>query len=370
MSQTAIPYVFMRGGTSRGPYFRRSDLPEERETLSKVLIAAMGGGHRLNIDGLGGGDAVTTKVAMLSKSDDEWADIDYFFAQVAVEKTLVDYTPTCGNILVGAGPAAIELGLVSAQEGITPVKIRAINTGARVLAQVLTHAVSIQNGAVVYDGDVEIAGVPGTAAPVSLSFLDVIGGTTGSLLPTGNLQDEIDGVKVTCLDVAMPVVIARASDLGLSGYENAQVLDENRPFFDRMERIRRKAGLMMGLGDVAQSVVPKFAVVAPPQQGGELAARYFMPWKTHPAMAITGAQCIAACGLIPGTVADGLCTRPETSPVSYNIEHASGLLDVLIDFSQDETSGFSLHSAGLVRTARKLADGKVYIPSSIWDGLV
>ena len=365
MSQTAIPYVFMRGGTSRGPYFRRGDLPEERETLSKVLIAAIGGGHRLNIDGLGGGDAVTTKVAMLSKSDDEWADIDYFFAQVAVEKTLVDYTPTCGNILVGAGPAAIELGLVAAQEGTTPVKIRAINTGARVLSHVLT-----QDGAVVYDGDVEIAGVPGTAAPVSLSFLDVIGGTTGALLPTGNLQDEIDGVKVTCLDVAMPVVIARAADLGVSGYESAQELDDNRPFFDRMEGIRRKAGLMMGMGDVAQSVVPKFAVVAPPQQGGELAARYFMPWKTHPAMAITGAQCIAACGLIPGTVADGLCARPETSPVSYRIEHASGLLEVLIDFSQDEANGFSLHSAGLVRTARKLADGKVYIPSAIWDGLL
>ena len=364
MSQTAIAYIFMRGGSSRGTYFHRADLPEDRETLSKTLIAVTGSGHRLNIDGLGGGDAVTTKVAMLSPSPDGWADVDYFFAQIAVEKKLVDYQPTCGNILAGVGPAAIEMGLVAPQNGSTIVNIRAVNTGARIIAKICTKA-----GQVIYGGDSEIAGVPGTAAPIALSFLDVVGSVTGAFLPTRSLQDRVDGIALTCMDVAMPVVIARAADFGLTGHESTRVLDDNRDFFARMEAIRRQAGQLMRLGDVAQSVIPKFALIAPANQGGTMAARYFMPWKTHPAMAVTGAQCIAACALTQGTVADGLLSRPEQSPFSFVVEHPSGVMDVLIDFSLDATKqpGFTLHSAGLVRTARKLADGHVYVPTTVWN---
>lgn len=361
MTQTAIPYIFMRGGTSRGPYFRREDLPEDRETLAKVLIAAVGSGHALNIDGIGGGAAVTTKVAMLSRSEDDWADIDYFFAQVSVEEQLVDFKPTCGNILSGVGPAALDMGLIAPSGEVTEIRIRAVNTGARVVARVQTPG-----GELTFDGNTEIAGVPGNSAPVQLRFMGVVGSSTGAFLPTGSLRDVIDGIEVTCMDVAMPVVIARAADFGLAGHESAGDLDANRSFFDRMESIRRKAGAAMGMGDVSTSVTPKFAIFAPAAQGGTIAARYFMPWNTHPTMAVTGAQCIASCALTPGSVADGMLDRPTESPAEIVLEHPSGTIDVLVDF--DTSDGFALNAAGLVRTARKLADGNIYIPRAVWAG--
>ncbi|WOI58280.1 4-oxalomesaconate tautomerase [Palleronia sp. LCG004] len=361
MTQTGIPFVFMRGGTSRGPYFNRADLPEDRKTLTQVLLAAIGSGHPINIDGIGGGVAVTTKVAMLSPSDDDWADVDYFFAQVSVEDRLVDFKPTCGNILSGVGPAAVEMGLVTPTGDETEVRIRAVNTGAKVLARLQTPG-----GAIRYDGDAAIAGVPGTAAPIALNFMGVVGSSTGSFLPSGNLRDTFDGIEVTCMDVAMPMAIARAADFGLTGYETVQELDDNRDFFARMENVRLQAGAAMGLGDVSQSVTPKFGLLAPARDGGTVAARYFMPWTTHPSMAVTGSQCLASCALTPGTVADGLLERPVTSPANVVLEHASGTIEVLVDF--DMTDEFELNSAGLLRTARKLADGHLYVPASVWKG--
>lgn len=362
MTQTGIPYFFMRGGTSRGPYFRREDLPQDRETLANVLIAAVGSGHVLNIDGIGGGAAVTTKVAMLSASDDDWADIDYFFAQVSVEDRFVDFKPTCGNILSGVGPAAIEMGLIEAQDGETEIRIKAINTGARIVAKVQTPGRQL-----VYEGQTAIAGVPGTAASIALSFMGVVGSSTGSFLPSGNLKNDIDGFEVTCMDVAMPMVIARAADFGLTGYETVAELDGNKPFLERMEAVRLKAGVLMGMGDVSQSVTPKFGLLAKARQGGTIACRYFMPWDTHPSMAVTGSQCLASCALTPGTVADGLLERPKASPAEIVLEHASGTIDVLVDFTTD--GGFDLQAAGLVRTARKLAQGHVFVPASVWDGV-
>ena len=356
MNQKSVPYWFMRGGTSRGPYFKRDDLPNDLDSLSEILVATVGAGHPLNIDGVGGGNAVTTKVAMLSKSDDDWADVDYFFAQVAVLEPLVDYKPTCGNILSGVGPAALEMGLVKATGDETVINIRAVNTGARVQAKVKTP-----QGQLTYAGDAAIAGVPGTAAPIELTFLDVAGSATGAMLPTGNARDVIDGIEVTCMDVAMPVVMARAEDLGITGYESAEELDADTEFFARMERIRLKAGELMGMGDVTKSVTPKFAVLAKPRNGGTITARYFMPWKTHPTMAVTGAQCIASCALQPGSVADGLCDRPDPGTVEVVLEHPSGQIEVLVSFTAK--NGFTFESAGLIRTARKLADGQLYIPS-------
>ena len=356
MNQKSIPYWFMRGGTSRGPYFKRDDLPNDLESLSEILVATVGAGHPLNIDGVGGGNAVTTKVAMLSKSDDEWADVDYFFAQVAVLEALVDYKPTCGNILSGVGPAALEMGLVTATGDETVINIRAVNTGARVQAKVKTP-----QGQLTYAGDAAIAGVPGTAAPIELTFLDVAGSAIGAMLPTGNARDVIDGIEVTCMDVAMPVVMARAEDLGITGYESAEELDADTEFFARMESLRLKAGELMGMGDVTKSVTPKFAVLAKPRNGGTITARYFMPWKTHPTMAVTGAQCIASCALQPGSVADGLCDRPDPGTVEVVLEHPGGQIEVLVSFTAE--NDFTFESAGLIRTARKLADGQLYIPS-------
>ena len=366
MRQTAIPFLFMRGGTSRGPYFNRADLPEDRTTLARVLCAVLGAGSGTNIDGLGGGTAVTTKVAMLSRSDRAGCDVDYFFAQVPVVGDVVDFRPTCGNILSGVGPAAIEMGLVEAGDGQTPVMIHAVNTGARIEAVVQTPG-----GQVEYEGTTAIDGVPGTAAPVALNFMDVTGGVTGAMLPTGRPLDLIEGVAVTCLDVAMPVVIARAGDLGLSGHESVAELNADEALMARIQTIRHAAGRAMGMGDVTRSVTPKFAVIAPPRSGGALAARYFMPWECHPSMAVTGAQCLAVCALLPGSVAEGLTVPTAGNPAVLVLEHASGRIEVTVDASVGASAGadgFTLRSAGLVRTARLLARGEVMVPRAVWVG--
>jgi len=362
MPLTAIPFLFLRGGTSRGPYFNRADLPPDREALSRVLVAAVGSGHRLNIDGIGGGDAVTTKVAMLSRSEAADCDIDYLFAQVSVLDGLVDYRPTCGNILSGVGPAALEMGLIAPQGEATRVRIRAVNTEARVEAIVATPG-----GRVEYEGTTAIDGVPGTAAPVMLNFMDVVGGVTGALLPTGNLIDRFEGVPVTCMDVAMPIVIARAADFGVGGTETAAELDADKPLMARIEAIRLQAGRAMGMGDVARSVTPKFALLAPPRAGGAVTARYFMPWACHPSMAVTGAQCLASCVLTPGSVAAGIAVPPPGNPAVVRIEHPMGEIEVTVD-AQSGADGFRLRSAGLIRTARLLARGEVMVPASVWDG--
>lgn len=359
MTQKAIPFIFMRGGTSRGPYFNRADLPEDQNTLAQVLIAVVGSGHPLNIDGIGGGEAVTTKVAMLSESKDDWADIDYFFAQVSVLDKQVDFKPSCGNILSGVAPAALEMGLMMATPGVTEVKIKAVNTGARIIARVQTpHNIT-------YQGDAAIDGVPGTGSPITLQFMDTVGGSTGAFLPTGKLINSYDGIDVTCMDVAMPMAIARAEAFGLTGYESAQQLTEDKVFMQRMERIRLQAGAAMGLGDVSESVVPKFGLLAPAREGGSVSTRYFMPWSCHPTMAVTGAQCIASCLLTPGSVAQGLFDNNSQNPASIVLEHASGKINVLLDYRIDNKE-FTPVSAGIIRTARKLADGKVYVPASVW----
>ena len=362
MPQTAIPYLLMRGGTSRGPYFKRSDLPEDREQLTKVLISAVGAGNPRNIDGLGGGNAVTTKVAILSISDDPAADIDYFFAQVAVEEQMVDYAPTCGNILVGVGPAAIEMGLVPVSGNVTSVRIRATNTGALVEADVQTP-----DGAVSYAGAEAIDGVPGTAAPVALNFMEVVGSRTDALFPTGNAKDLIDGIEVSCIDVAMPMMIARAEDFGITMQESQGELDAMPELFARFEALRLKAGALMGFGDVTKSVVPKVGLIAPAQNGGHFAARYFMPWTAHPTLAVTGSQCLAACALAPGTVAEGLSKPVDTSPEMVRIEHPMGLMDVLVKFARGP-DGFDFQSAGVTRTARLIARGEVMVPRNVWNG--
>ena len=362
MTQTAIPYVFMRGGTSRGPYFNIADLPKERNILADVLMSAIGAGHVLNIDGIGGGNPVTTKAAMLNVSSDPWADIDYLFAQVSVEDTCVDFKPTCGNILSGVAAASVEMGLYPAGNKKTKIKIRSVNTGARIISTIHTDGKNV-----IYNGTKSIDGVPGSSAPVELRFMDVAGSLTGSLLPTGSAKNEIDGVLVTCIDVAMPMVIARADSFGLTGYEQIDELSQNKNLFKAMETIRIAAGELMGMGNVSQSVTPKFGLLAPAISGGTVAARYFMPWTVHPSMAVTGSQCIASCLLTPGSVAEGMIKVPKAGPFNISIEHPSGSMDVIIDY---KISNNELHhqSAGLVRTCRKLAEGKVFVPTSVWNG--
>jgi 4-oxalomesaconate tautomerase len=355
MKQVPIPYHFFRGGTSRGPYFLRSDLPEDLDALAQVLIEVIGAGNPRNIDGIGGGDAVTCKVAMLGVSAEPGVDIDYFFAQVTPTEPLVDFGPTCGNMLVGVGPAAIEKGLVPVQGDTTTVRIRAVNTGALVEAVVQTPG-----GAVDYDGDTALDGVPGTAAPISLNFLDVVGSKSGKMFPTGAPMDVIDGVEVTCIDVAMPMMIARAADFGLTGHETQTELEAMADLFARMEPIRQQAGQMMGFGDVTKSVTPKIGLIAPARGSGHFAARYFMPWKTHPTLAVTGSQCLAACALASGTVAAGVVRPVEAGPAVITIEHPMGEMDVTVDFARSGDT-LDFRSAGVVRTARLIARGEVMV---------
>ena len=299
---------------------------------------------------------------MLSQSNDPEVDIDYFFAQVSVSEQRVDFKPTCGNILSGVGPAAIEMGLVRAEAPVTRVRIRAVNTGALVDALIQTP-----DWRVTYDGDLAIDGVPGRAAPIQLSFRETVGSVTGALIPTGNARDLIDGVEVTCLDVAMPVVIARAESFGLTGHETPEELDANADFIARREAIRIKAGALMGMGDVSASVTPKFAIMGPAQSGGAACARYFMPDTCHPSMAVTGAQCLAASLLVPGSVTFGLAQVPS-SPAQLVLEHPSGSIDVIVEYdAADRGRSPVLHSAGIMRTARLLARGEVMIPASVWS---
>ena len=278
-----------------------------------------------------------------------------FFAQVAVEKEEVDFKPTCGNILAGVGPAALEMGLMPIADDETPIKIRSVNTGALVEAVVQTRG-----GAVTYEGDASINGVPGTAAPVILNFMNVIGSQTGKLFPTGQAKDIIDGVEVTCIDVAMPMVIARADDFGITGYESHEELDADQDLFARIEALRLKAGEMMGFGDVTKSVVPKFGLLAAPRKGGSIAARYFMPWSTHPAYAVTGSICTGSCLLAPGTVAEGMAMLDDSTPTPIKIEHPSGSIDVICDWEMDGNI-FKLNRAGLLRTARMLFSGMIQV---------
>jgi len=360
MTQRSIPFLFMRGGTSRGPYFNAADLPADRPALAAVLNAVMGQGHPLNIDGIGGSASVTTKVAMLSPGSDGWADVDYFFAQVDPLRPTVDFRPTCGNMLSGVGPAALEMGLLPASDGETRVRILAVNTGARIEATVQTPG-----GRVRYDGDTAIDGVPGTAAPIVLSFMDTVGTTCGAMLPTGALVDTIDGIAATLIDVAMPMMVLRAADIGMTGTETREEIEADITRLRRIEALRIEAGRRMGLGDVTQSVMPKVGILSAPREGGAISARYLTPWSCHPTMAVTGGQCLAACLMLTGTVAEGLARRPSGNPARVLIEHASGDLEVLLDYASTPT-GLDIHAAGLMRTARLLARGEVMVPRAVW----
>ncbi|MBI4194575.1 MAG: 4-oxalomesaconate tautomerase [Betaproteobacteria bacterium] len=360
--QTKIPCVLMRGGTSRGPFLLASNLPADPTTRDEVLLAIMGSPHEYQVDGIGGAMPLTSKVAIISRSKQPGADVDYLFAQVLVNERLVDTKPNCGNMLVGVGPFAIEAGLVPAKNGETTVRIYNVNTRALVEAIVQTPG-----GQVTYAGSAAIDGVPGTAAPVKLNFKSAIGAVTGKLLPTGKPLDVIEGVEVSCVDVAMPMLLMRAEAFGKTGHESAAALDADKELFKRMEAIRRKAGELMGMGDVSKMVVPKIGLLAKPAQGGTIASRYFVPYSCHKAHAVTGTVCVASALAIPGTVASNLIKLPPAPQGLIEIEHPSG--KIAIDLDADFTNGRQeIRRAALVRTARRIFEGRVNVPEHVWRG--
>lgn len=351
METREIPCMLMRGGTSRGPFFLATDLPADADARDAALISALGAGHELQVDGIGGGNPLTSKVAIVSRSGRPGADVDYLFAQVKVAERRVDTSPNCGNMLSGVAPFAIEKGLVEAATGETRVRIFNVNTGKRVEALVQTP-----DGQVNYDGNCRIDGVPDAAAPIELTFLDAAGAKTGRLLPSGAAIDWIRGVACTLIDAAVPLLIVRAEDLGKTGQESPAELDADRVFMARLEALRLEAGLRMGLGDVCNLVIPKPVLIAAPAQGGTLTARYFMPHATHKALAVTGAVGLATACATPGTIASFLL--PQTgigSPI--RIEHPSGCLELTL---KQPKSGGPIE-ASLVRTARKIFSGSVFV---------
>ena len=360
--QTKIPCVIMRGGTSRGPFFHLSDLPADTFTRDAVLLSVMGSPHEIQVDGIGGSHSVTSKVAMISKSQRPGVDVDYLFAQVEINEQRVDTKPNCGNMLVAVGPFAIDQGLIPAKDGETPVRIYNVNTQSVVEAIVQTPG-----GQVNYEGTAAIDGVPGTAAPVGINFTAAVGSVTKKLLPTGKVLDIIEGVEASCIDVAMPVVWMRADAFGKTGYETANELDVDKFFFKRMEGIRTKAGAMMGMGDVSASVVPKIGLVAAPRHGGIIASRFFVPYACHKAHPVTGTVCLASACAIPGSVAEQIAGRSKAPQGIVEIEHPSG--KIAIDLDADFTNGKqNLRRAALVRTARRIFEGQVSVPKAVWTG--
>ncbi|QLL15790.1 4-oxalomesaconate tautomerase [Pseudomonas chlororaphis] len=350
-----IPCVLMRGGTSKGPVFLAWDLPVSIEQRDELLLDLMGSGHELEIDGIGGGSPQTSKVAIVSPSLHPEADVDYLFVQVMVSQRRVDTAPNCGNMLCAVGPFAVEQGLVKATGEQTQVRIRNLNTGTFVHSLVQTPA-----GKVSYEGDTAIDGVPGTAAPVQLTFLDAAGSKTGKLFPTGNTQDLIDGVPVTCIDMAMPMLIVEAGQLGKRGDESPAELDADKAFLERLESLRLQAGLAMGLGDVSDKVIPKPVLISPAKAGGTMQVRYFMPHSCHRALAITGSIGLATACVSAGSVAAELLGG-ATQLKQVRLEHPSGGIDVVLSYTGDQ--GETIR-ASVVRTARRLFSGFVYAPAS------
>lgn len=352
--QQAIPTTVMRGGTSRGLYFLKSDLPENVEQRDRILLAAMGSPDERQIDGMGGAHPLTSKVAVISASEDEAADVDYLFLQVVVDKAQVSDGQNCGNILAGVGPFAIERGLVAAKDGITTVRIRMLNTGGIAVAQVLTPG-----GEVTYAGDARIDGVPGTAAPVMIDFADVAGSSCGSLLPTGNVIDEIDGIGVTCIDNGMPVVLLRAEDLGKTGRESPEELEADAELKAKVEAIRLKAGPMMNLGDISDRTVPKMSLISKAEHGGIVGTRTFIPHRVHQSIGVLGAASVAAACCIPGSVVDGVTAISAGGQL--DVEHPSGYFTVDIEV-RNEDGEIGISRSALMRTSRKLMEGHVYVP--------
>jgi 2-methylaconitate cis-trans-isomerase PrpF len=354
-----IPCVLMRGGTSRGPFFLEEDLPRDPVLRDKLLLRIMGSPHQLQIDGIGGANSLTSKVAIVSRGTVPGADVDYLFAQVSVEKASVDTGPNCGNMLSAVAPFAIESGLVEATAGETTVRIYNRNTKSLIEAVVQTP-----DGVIEYDGDAVIDGVPGAAAPIRLSFGDAAGSKTGALFPTGMRSELINGIEVTLVDYAMPMVLIDAQSLGVDGAEDAATLNANADLFSRMEPIRLEAGQRMGLGDVSGRVIPKIGVMSRPRNGGTVTSRYFVPDSCHRAHSATGALCVAAAVRSVGTVANKAAGAQQEGAMNQSlivIEHPGGRIDIDMELGGDG----AIRRAAFVRTARRIFEGNVIVPADL-----
>jgi 4-oxalomesaconate tautomerase len=356
--QRPIPCLFMRGGTSHGPFFRASDLPADVATRDRVLLAVMGSPDARQIDGIGGADPLTSKVGIVSAGT-QGVDLEFLFAQVALSEPRVDTTPNCGNMLAAVVPFALETGMVQARGEVTTLRVLTKNTGTLSDIEVQTPG-----GRVQYAGSARIDGVPGTASPVNIAFLDTAGSVCGALFPTGNLVDRFDGVDVTCIDNGMPVVVMLAADLGVTGYESRDELNANAALRQRIESIRLQAGPAMKLGDVTKKVVPKMCLASAPKDAGHLNTRFFIPHDCHSAVGVLGAVTAATAAVTPGTVAHRVARVPVGARKSFSVQHPTGEFTVVLEM--DPAKPDTVARASLLRTARLMMRGEVLIPGDIW----
>ncbi|MGH9134599.1 MAG: 4-oxalomesaconate tautomerase [Ilumatobacteraceae bacterium] len=345
--------MLMRGGTSKGAYFLRDDLPADTDARDLFLMRMMGTPDARQIDGIGGAHPLTSKVAVVWRSASDAADVEYLFLQLGVDQPFVTDRQNCGNLLAGVAPFAIERGIVEPGNGSASVRIHMINTDSIAIA-----SLAVADGRPVYAGDTSIAGVPGTAAPIRLDFTDIAGGSCGALLPTGRAADVIADVAVTLIDNGMPVVVMRATDLDVSGYEEPAELEANQPLRSRLEDIRLQAGKLMNLGDVTAATVPKLTLVAPPRDGGSISTRTFIPHRVHDAIGVLGAVSVATAALLPDSPAHGVLAGGRDGLVV--VEHPTGTFDASIDVTFADDGTPEIGRAGIIRTARKLMDGVVF----------
>jgi 4-oxalomesaconate tautomerase len=333
-----LPCILMRGGTSKGAYFLADDLPDDVAERDDVIMRVMGTPDPRQINGIGGAHPLTSKVAVVSPSARDGADVDYLFLQVGVAEAFVTDKQNCGNLLAGVGPFAVERGLVNAAGERTSVRIHLVNTGESATASFSTK-----------DGRV------GYTESILLSFASPAG---KPLLPTGHVVDLLDGIEATCIDNGMPGVVLRASDLGVTGYESPAELEANEQLTTRIARIREEALALMDLGDAPS--LPKISLLAAPQNGGTISTRTFIPVRVHEAIGVLGAVSVATALLLPATAGAELARLPEPG-APLRLEHPTGSVDVSVELDSDAPAERPrTASAGLVRTARKLFEGTVF----------
>ncbi len=353
----AIPALFMRGGTSRGPFFDKRDLPTNVAERNRILLKVMGSPDARQIDGLGGTVTVTSKVVMAEPSKRKGIDVDYLFAQVDIENPIVDTLPPCGNMMAGVGPFAIEKGWVKATNPETRVMIYNINTKSTI-----EEIVQTPNGKVKYDGNVHIDGVPGTAAPVILNLFDLVGGKTGKQFPTGQRKEKINDIDVTIIDAGQTMVLLKAADLGMKGDENEAFFVENKALMAQLEAIRLEAGRRAGMGDVKDSVLPKIGILSAPKDSkNNIQGRYLTPKTLHPSFAVTGSIAVGTALKVRGTVAAEVGKENGQNRELVIIEHPSGVIEANIEMKLDPKGvGLILEKAGTIRTVRKIMEGWVF----------
>ena len=362
--QIGIPCLFMRGGTSKGPFFLESDLPADVPLRDKVLLAVMGSPDKRQIDGLGGAHPLTSKVGIVRKSTTPGVDLDFLFAQLQPDKETVDTTPNCGNMLAGVVPFALETGLVQAQGDTTTLRVLTLNTDMQCDITVATPLAANGKRYVASQGSARIDGAPGTSAPITINFLDTAGSVASCLLPTSNVLDEIEGIEVTCIDNGMPLVMFKASAVGRTGYESVNELNADVELKSRIEKLRIAAGHAMGLGDVTSKNYPKMTLIAPPVNGGAITTRSFIPHVCHDAIGVLAAVTVGTACVLKGSVCDGVAVMPLGASKKVSVEHPTG--EFSVELEMDPANPQNVAKAALLRTARVLMRGEVMVPSSIW----